>query len=72
MGHRHSGMATMGPDASALCPLGRLSLIRADRSYSPQDSREVWLGLREASATPRPSDAGAAEDDDDKWTRIDA
>lgn len=72
MGNMHSGMATMGPDASALCPPGRLSPIRAGRSYSPQDSREVWLRLREASATPRPSDAGAAEGDDDEWTRIDA
>lgn len=26
--------------------------------------------LEGASATPRPSDAGAAEDDDTKWNRI--
>lgn len=70
MENMHCGMATMGPDASTLCPPGRLFPIRGDHSYSPQDSREVWLRFRGASATPRPSDAGAAEDDDTKWNRI--
>lgn len=41
MGNMQSGMATMGPDASVLCPTGRLSPIKADHSYCPQDSREV-------------------------------